>query len=87
MAPRLAGWPTREAARARGRTRGPAGSRPSGATVSVRLLRAQGFTESEATSLAALAVGLAPVRSGWTLAEVNGLSFLRWLVGHGRVRA
>lgn len=87
MAPRLSGGPTREAARARGRTRDPSSSRPSGAAASVRLLRAQGFTESEATSLAALAVGLAPVRSGWTLAEVNGLSFQRWLVDHGRVRA
>jgi len=37
-------------------------------------------------SLAALVIGLAPMRSGWTLAEVNRLSFLRWLVDHGRVR-
>lgn len=64
----------------------PTAPRPSINAATVRFLRARGFTEAEAASLAAYDLGLAPVRSGWSVHELDRLSFLRWLVEHGRLR-
>ena len=45
-----------------------------------RRLVIQGLQPAEAANLIALASGLAPVGGGWTIAEIERLLFLRYLV-------
>jgi hypothetical protein len=44
-----------------------------------------GFTAREAGDLTARLEGLGAVRSGWTLAQVERMLFLRWLHEHDRL--
>ncbi len=61
-------------------------ARPSVPTMIRRLVMA-GCTPPEAANLAALAVGLRPVASGWTSREIERLRFLRHLAASGRLPA
>lgn len=60
--------------------------RPSARAMVGRLLRA-GCTPLEAGNLSALAVGLGPVASGWSILEIERLRFLQHLDGTGRLPA
>jgi hypothetical protein len=53
----------------------------------IRRLVMAGCTPAEAANLAALAVGLRPVVSGWTGREIERLRFLRHLATSGRLPA
>jgi hypothetical protein len=44
-----------------------------------------GWTDAEASSLAAHLAGLAVTRVGWRIREVEGLLFIRSLVSSGRL--
>lgn len=48
-------------------------------------LESGGWTEREAGNIVALAVGLRPVRSGWTVREIEHLRFLASMVRTGRI--
>ena len=48
-------------------------------------LEAGGWTEREASNLVALAHGLKPSRSGWSVREIEHLRFLQALVKTGRI--
>jgi hypothetical protein len=61
-------------------------ARPAARTMIRRLVMA-GCTPAEAANLAALAVGLRPVVSGWTGREIERLRFLRHLATSGRLPA
>lgn len=61
-------------------------SRPSARTMVRRLLLA-GCTPTEAANLAALAVGLRPVATGWSVREIERLRFLRHLAATDRLPA
>ena len=61
-------------------------ARPAARTMIRRLVMA-GCTASEAANLAALAVGLRPVASSWSVREMERLRFLRFLVASGRLVA
>ena len=50
-----------------------------------RDLGAIGLAPAEAANLTAYLRGLRPVQSGWTLAEIDRLLFLRFLVEKGRI--
>lgn len=50
-----------------------------------RGLRRIGWSETEASSMAAHLAGLTPSRSGWQLREVERLLFIRSLVDDGRI--
>jgi hypothetical protein len=52
-----------------------------------RRLRMAGLTEREAGSLVARLSGLEPVSTGWRLAEVEGLLFVRAMAQAGRLRS
>ena len=52
-----------------------------------RRLRVAGFTDREASSLIARLNGIEPAASGWRLAEVEGLLFVRAMVQAGRLRS
>ena len=52
-----------------------------------RRLRMAGFTDREAGSLVARLSGLEPAVTGWRLAEVEGLLFVRAMVRAGRLRS
>ena len=52
-----------------------------------RELVAQGFTPTEAGSLAAYLFGLAPADGGWTIDEIERLLFVRHLVSRQRIRS
>jgi len=60
--------------------------RPSARTMVSRLLRA-GCTPLEAGNLSALAVGLGPVASGWSILEIERLRFLQHLDASGKLPA
>jgi hypothetical protein len=49
----------------------------------VRGLELRGLDASAARNLAALAFGVRPARSGWTVAEIEHLRFLRAIVREG----
>jgi len=49
----------------------------------VRGLELRGLDASAARNLAALAFGVRPARSGWTVAEIEHLRFLRSIVREG----
>ena len=51
----------------------------------VRHLEAGGWNEPEAGNLVALAHGLRPARSGWTVREIEHLRFLLAMVKSGRI--
>ena len=53
----------------------------------IRPLLMAGCTPTEAANLAALAIGLRPVASGWSIQEIERLRFLRHLVASGRLPA
>ena len=48
-------------------------------------LQRTGMSRAQAGNLVALAEGLAPARSGWSIAEIDRLRFVRWLVDNGRL--
>ncbi len=50
-----------------------------------RRLLIAGLTPTEAGNVTAVAVGLPPVESGWSVREIERLRFLRYLVDEGRV--
>ena len=50
-----------------------------------RGLQMSGLTLVEASNLTARLAGLAPVRSGWTLRQIDHLLFLRSIVETGRL--
>jgi hypothetical protein len=50
-----------------------------------RGLRAIGLSEAEAGNLSAHLAGLARVRTGWQLREIERLLFIRSLVDSGRI--
>jgi hypothetical protein len=52
----------------------------------VQDLQRGGLSRTEAGNLAALSLGIAPTSGGWTVAELDGLQFVRWLVVRGRLR-
>lgn len=49
----------------------------------VRILERRGLDASEAGNLAALAFGVWPARTGWTVAQIEHLRFLRAIVRGG----
>ncbi len=55
--------------------------------VTFRRLRIAGLTPAQAGNLTARLSGLSPVRSGWSVIEIERLLFLRVLVDSGRVRS
>jgi hypothetical protein len=57
------------------------------AAATYRRLRLAGLTAREAGSLVAHLHGLEPAATGWRLAEVEGLLFVRALVQSGRLRS
>jgi hypothetical protein len=48
-------------------------------------LQRRGMSSVQAGNLAALAAGLPPVARGWSVSEIDGLQFARWLVDNGRL--
>lgn len=56
-----------------------------GARSMVWHLEAGGWTEREAGNLVALAHGLRPARSGWSVREIEHLRFLQSMVRSGRI--
>ena len=48
-------------------------------------LRRRGLSPEEAGNLVGRAVGVAPIRGGWTPVQLERLLFLRWLVATGRI--
>jgi hypothetical protein len=55
--------------------------------VTFRRLRIAWLTPAQAGNLTARLSGLSPVRTGWSVAEIERLLFLRSLVDTGRVRS
>ena len=53
--------------------------------LTARRLQLSGLTPGEASSLAAHLAGLRPVRTGWSLRQVEHLLFLRSIVENGRL--
>jgi hypothetical protein len=53
-------------------------------TSQLQLLRG-GLTAAEAANIAAVAVGLRPTASGWSIREIELLRFLRYLRRTGRI--
>jgi hypothetical protein len=58
--------------------------RRSAALATYRDLGAKGLAPAEAGNLTAYLRGLRPVDQGWTVAEIDRLLFLRYLVDRGR---
>ncbi|HEY0442965.1 MAG TPA: hypothetical protein VGC90_01975 [Candidatus Limnocylindrales bacterium] len=56
-----------------------------GVRAAYRGLRSMGWSDAEASSLAAHLAGLAVTRVGWRIREVEGLLFIRSLVSSGRL--
>jgi hypothetical protein len=50
-------------------------------------LRGCGLSVEQASNLTAHLAGIQPVPGGWSLAEVERLRFLRWMVSAGRLGA
>ena len=57
----------------------------SAALTTYRELGARGLAPTEAGNLTAYLRGLRPVDKGWTVAEINRLLFLRYLVDRGHL--
>jgi hypothetical protein len=53
-------------------------------TTQLQLLRS-GLTPAEAANIAAVAEGLRPAASGWTVREIELLRFLRYMQRSGRI--
>ena len=51
-----------------------------------RRLQQSGLTLAEASNLTARLVGLQPVRTGWSLHQIEHLLFLRSIIETGRLR-
>jgi len=62
-----------------------AAARADSVRAAYRGLRAMGWTEAEAGSLAAHLAGLDVTRVGWRIREVEALLFIRSLVSTGRL--
>ena len=60
--------------------------RPLDVAVMARRLQQGGFSTGEAHNLTAHLIGLPPVRTGWTLRQVEHLLFLRSIVETGRLQ-
>jgi hypothetical protein len=58
---------------------------PAAARTLVWHLESGGWTEREAGNLVALAHGLRPANSGWTVREIEHLRFLQSMVRTGRI--
>ena len=58
---------------------------PAAARTLVWHLESGGWTEREAGNLDALAHGLRPARSGWSVREIEHLRFLQTMVRTGRI--
>lgn len=58
---------------------------PAAARTLVWRLESRGWTEREAGNLVALAHGLRPAGSGWTVREIEHLRFLQSMVRTGRI--
>ncbi len=58
---------------------------PAAARILVWRLESGGWTEREAGNIVALAHGLQPARSGWTVREIEHLRFLQSMVRAGRI--
>ena len=56
-----------------------------GARTLVWHLEAGGWTQREASNLVALAHGLRPTTSGWSVREIDHLRFLQTMVRSGRI--
>jgi hypothetical protein len=56
----------------------------SAALATYRDLGAKGLAPAEAGNLTAYLRGLRPVKQGWTVAEIDRILFLRYLVDRGR---
>ncbi len=59
---------------------------PADARATYRQLRAAGFEHAEAGNLTAYLAGLAPVESGWEIAEIDRLLFVRYMAVRGRLQ-
>jgi hypothetical protein len=59
----------------------------SAALATYRDLGAKGLAPAEAGNLTAYLRGLRPVDRGWTVAEIDRLLFLRYLVDRGRLES
>ena len=57
------------------------------ARATYRQLGSIGMQPAEAGNLTAYLHGLTPVEGGWTIAEVEHLMFVRYLVDRGRLRS
>ena len=62
-----------------------AGATAASVRTTYRGLRRMGWSETEASSMAAHLAGLTPSRTGWQLREVERLLFIRSLVDDGRI--
>ena len=67
-----------------GPTTGPSPAPTAARTLAWRL-ESGGWTQREAGNLVALAHGLRPVRSGWTVREIEHIRFLHSMVRTGRI--
>jgi hypothetical protein len=56
-----------------------------GVGLTARRLELGGLSRGEASNLTAHLVGLAPVRSGWSIRQVEHLLFLRSILASGRL--
>ena len=80
-------WSSRVPQRRRPDIAGPL-RRPTQSSPAVGLYRdlgAIGLAPSEAGNLTAYLRGIRPVEQGWTVAEIDRLLFLRYLVERGRI--
>jgi hypothetical protein len=70
-------------------TSDPSGIEPAvamSARAMYRALSVKGMRSDEAANLTAVANGLSPVESGWSIQEIGRLLFLRHLVDHEHIR-
>jgi hypothetical protein len=65
----------------------PAGASASSVRATYGGLRRMGWSETEASSMAAHLAGLTPSRTGWQLREIERLLFIRSLVEGGRIQS
>ena len=58
---------------------------PADARATYRQLRAAGLDHVEAGNVTAYIAGLAPVATGWEIAEIDRLLFIRYMAKSGRL--
>jgi hypothetical protein len=59
---------------------------PADARATYRQLRAAGLDHVEAGNVTAYLAGLAPVETGWEIAEIDRLLFVRYMAERGRLQ-